>query len=456
MGRHVIAKFGGTSVKTAHALQQVARIVKHVCPSVIVLSAIGGVTDLLTQFCHSPVEERKIFITKVAQIHLQLTETLELSLKEAITHLMDRVYRIATCPLLSAQQKDEVLSCGEDIASLILCTFLKEKHGLSALSIDAREIIITDSNFGKARPDLSMIRERTRQWPRHELCIIQGFIGATKEGKTTTLGRGGSDYSAALLAEALETDKLLIYTDVPGVHTMDPNILPTAQIIKELGFQEMAEMANFGAKILHPATLEPCMRSNIPTHILSTFDENQPGTCVRTIDDKDQVPFVRGIATRRKQVLLTIRSLQMVDRHGFLVRIFTILAKHKISIDLITTSEASIALSIDGTYDHLHAQHPIRHNTALYSELSALAEVVIKEQLTLVAIVGRNLSTAGVMQKILGVVKDQNIRLICYGASNRSISMLVPEKEDLQVVEKLHSRLLEEVNFLPFMNSMMI
>ena len=456
MTKHVIAKFGGTSVKTVHALQQVARIVKRVGPSVIVLSAVGGITDLLTQLCHSPVEQRKTFIAKIEQIHLKLTEALELSLQEAIMHIMARVYRIATCTLLNASQKDEVLSCGEDIASLILCKFLKENHGLSTVSVDAREMIITDNNFGKAQPDLSIIRERIRQWPLHELCIIQGFIGATKDGKTTTLGRGGSDYSAALLAEALEANKLLIYTDVPGVYTMDPSILPTAQIIKELGFQEMAEMANFGAKILHPATLEPCMRSNIPTHILSTFDADQLGTCVRTIGDKDHAPFVRGIAMRRKQVLLTIKSLQMVDIHGFLVRIFTILAKHKISIDLITTSEASIALSIDGTYDHLHAQHPIRHNEPLYSELSALAEVVIEEQLTLVAIVGRNLSTAGIMQKILGIVKDQSIRLICYGASNRSVSILVPEKEGMQVVEKLHSRLLEEVNFLPCIRSIII
>jgi aspartate kinase len=173
---------------------------------------------------------------------------------------------------------DSILALGEDLSSLIIHSYLVSQ-GIKITWLNVRDYIITDDTFGKGVPDLNAILDRAKNLP-NGLCITQGFIGSTVDGRTTTLGRGGSDYSAALLAEAIRSDELLIYTDVQGVYTQDPNLVSDAQLLPKLSFQKMAEMANFGAKVLHPATLGPCVRANIPIRVLSTFEPSKLGTYI--------------------------------------------------------------------------------------------------------------------------------------------------------------------------------
>ena len=443
MRKNTVAKFGGTSLGTSSAIEQVVDIVKS-NPEirVVVLSASSGVTDQLVSFCHASLNARRDLIKKLSQIYLNLAKELGLQITEDIKHILKRLYGFCTQLSLHPSEQDDVLSLGEDLSSLLVCDLLKKK-GISAVKIDARELIITDDHFGKASPHLSIIKERVQQIPS-EVCVIQGFIGATLEHKTTTLGRGGSDYSASLIAEALRACQLLIYTDVRGVYTMDPHLLPQARFIEELSFQEMAEMANFGAHILHPATLKPCIRACIPVHILSAFHPHQKGTRISHSipSHTDDIAHVRAITMRKSQTLVTIKSLKMLSAYGFLDTIFSILSKHKISVDVITTSEVSIALTIDQVNYAAHYQNPFFEKEVLRKELSQIAEIQIEEDLTLVAIVGQGLTTPGSIQGILNIVKSHQIRAICYGASESNVSILVPQVDELEIVEKLHQSLL--------------
>ncbi len=439
MARNSIAKFGGTSVKTANAIRQIGHILtSNTTIRVVVVSAVGGVTNLLVELCKSPETTRAALLQKIQDIHFNLAEELILPVQDQIVQAVRRLNNIRD--LSSPQMIDFALSQGEDLSSLIVQAYLVSQ-GLEVTHVDIRKFLITNDHFGKAVVDLTATKHQMTHFPTG-LCITQGFIGSTSDGRTTTLGRGGSDYSAALLAECLNTDELLIYTDVPGVYTMDPRIVPSAHLIPELSFQEMAEMANFGAKILHPATLEPCIRGQIPVRILSTFEPDKPGTIVTVTERQNATPTISAITMRQGQLLVTIKSLKMLNAYGFLATIFSILARNKISVDLITTSEVSVALTIDITSVGSHAVNPFISNQALLDELMEFAEVVIEEDLTLLAIVGTSLTIPGIIQKTLGIIESYPIRLVCYGASNSSISVLVHKDKAVTMVQMLHQQLL--------------
>lgn len=438
MTRNTVAKFGGTSVKTAPAIRQIGHILTlNPTIKVVVVSAVGGVTNLLIELCKAPQEMRATLIQQIQDIHLTLAEELNLSIYDQITQAILRLNNIQD--FNSPQMMDYTLSLGEDLSSLIVHAYLV-LQGLEVTHVDIRNFLITNDHFGKAVVDLAATKRQMNHFPLG-LCITQGFIGCTSDGRTTTLGRGGSDCSAALLAESLNADELLIYTDVPGVYTMDPRIVPSAHLIPELSFQEMAEMANFGAKILHPATLEPCIRAQIPVRILSTFEPSKPGTLVTVSERQNTISTISAITMRQGQLLVTIKSLKMLDAYGFLATIFSILARNKISVDLITTSEVSIALTIDSTSVGSHAVNPFT-NQSLLDELMEFAEVIIEEDLTLLAIVGTSLTIPGIIQKTLKVIESYPIRLVCYGASNSSISVLVHKDKAITMVQMLHQQLL--------------
>jgi aspartate kinase len=438
MTRNTVAKFGGTSVKTASAIRQIGHILTS-NPSirVVVVSAVAGVTNLLVELCKTPKGIRASLIQQIQNIHLDLAQQLNLPIQDQITQTI--LYLNNIQDFSSPQVMDYALSYGEDLSSLILHAYLASQ-GLEVTHVDIRNFLTTNDHFGKAIVDLAATKRKMDHFPLG-LCVTQGFIGCTSDGQTTTLGRGGSDYSAALLAESLNADELLIYTDVPGVYTMDPRIVPSAHLIPELSFQEMAEMANFGAKILHPATLEPCIRAQIPVRILSTFEPNKPGTLVTVAERQNNIPTISAITMRQGQLLVTIKSLKMLDAYGFLASIFGVLARNKISVDLITTSEVSVALTIDSTSIGSHAVNPFT-NQALLDELTEFAEVIIEEDLTLLAIVGTSLTIPGIIQKTLKVIESYPIRLVCYGASNSSISILVHKDKAITMVQMLHQQLL--------------
>ncbi len=444
-----VLKFGGSSMKTPASIKQVAKVINNTKNVKIALvSAVGGVTDKLVAFQEKQDHQ---LAKELLDIHLSLAISLELP-ESAQHHIQREISALENFngrAILSNAELDEILSLGERLSSYLLFSFMKQNEGVSKLELlDVRDVLITDEQFGKANPLIDEINARCSNkitMDAHTVYISQGFIGKTKLGLTTTLGRGGSDYSAALLAEGIKAKHLYIYTDVPGVYSMDPNVVPEARLIARLSFSEMAEMANFGAKILHPATLAPCVRAKIPVTILSTFQPELGGTLV-TIDDSlshatDSGPLVRSITMRKNQVLVTIKSLNMLNVYGFLANIFTILAKYKISVDLITTSEVSVALTIDGTNVGSHGINPFS-NLELVGELEKFSDITIEDKLTLVAVVGPSLTGPGIAQQIFAKLDSTQVRAICYGASASSIGILVQADEAIAVARLMHQKLI--------------
>ena len=329
------------------------------------------------------------------------------------------------------------------MSTLLFVEIMRERN-VQAQWFDVRKIMRTSDRFGRAEPDVEALAELTNQQlaPRlaDGIVITQGFIGSEAKGRTTTLGRGGSDYTAALLGEALHATRVDIWTDVPGIYTTDPRVVSAAKRIDVIAFEEAAEMATFGAKVLHPATLLPAVRSDIPVFVGSSKDPKAGGTlvCKKT----ENPPLFRALALRRRQTLVTLHSHNMLHSRGFLAEVFGILARHNISVDLITTSEVSIALTLDttgstSTGDTLLTQ-------SLLIELSELCRVEVEEDLALVAIIGNKLSRAcGVGKEVFGVLDPFSIRMICYGASSYNLCFLVPADQAEQVVQKLHQNLFE-------------
>jgi aspartate kinase len=339
----------------------------------------------------------------------------------------------------SLQNSDAILAFGEQFSSRIFAQVLCSVD-VAGEYFNVQQVMKTNSVFGKAVVDIVQLRESCQLVlaPKltNNVIVTQGFIGQDLHGNTTTLGRGGSDYSAALLAEALNGTNLAIWTDVVGIFTTDPRITDQARAIAEISFGEAAEMATFGAKILHPATLIPAMRCNIPVFVGSSKEPEKGGTQIK--QKVDSSPTNRSIALRREQTLVTVKSPAMLHASGFLAKVFGILAKHELSIDLITTSEISVAL----TFDNPVGSTQSLITTTVVEELEQLCEVTVEHGLSLVAVIGNGLTAAkGIGQNIFETINDVNVRLICHGASANNLCFLVNEEDANGVVEKLHNTL---------------
>ncbi|EPH6761809.1 lysine-sensitive aspartokinase 3 [Cronobacter dublinensis] len=445
----VVAKFGGTSVADFDAMNRSADVVLDDGKvRLVVLSASAGITNLLVALAEGlEATERFVKLDAIRKIQYDILERLQnpTVIREEIDRLLENIATLSEAASLatSTALTDELVSHGELMSTLLFVEILRERD-VQAQWFDVRKVMRTSDRFGRAEPDVAALAELCAQQlaPRlaRGLVITQGFIGSEAKGRTTTLGRGGSDYTAALLAEALQAHRVDIWTDVPGIYTTDPRVVPAAKRIDEIAFEEAAEMATFGAKVLHPATLLPAVRSDIPVFVGSSKDPQAGGTLV--CNKTTHPPLFRALALRRKQTLLTLHSLNMLHSRGFLAEVFSILARHNISVDLITTSEVSVALTLDttgstSTGDTLLTQ-------ALLTELSSLCRVEVEENLALVALIGNDLSKAcGVGKEVFGVMEPFNIRMICYGASSHNLCFLVPGHEAEQVVQKLHHNLFE-------------
>ncbi len=445
-----VAKFGGTSVANYAAMIACAKIViADPNTRVIVLSASSGVTNLLVELANGtdPIKRTKL-MNEVRRIQEDILNELKepVHVRAKIEELLGNIESLAEAASLatSSALSDELISHGEMMSTLIFIEILRELNA-SATWLDVRTIIATNDHFGKASPDDNQTKLNCDKVLKPlidcgELVITQGFIGREPGGKTTTLGRGGSDYSAALLAEVLGAKDVLIWTDVAGIYTTDPRIVPEAKRIDTMSFAEAAEMATFGAKVLHPATLLPAVRSNIPVYVGSSKAPELGGTWVTR--DPQPRPIFRAIALRRDQTLLTLSSLSMLHAQGFLANVFNILAKHKISVDTITTSEVSIALTLDKTGSASSGAELL--SPALLDELSASCMVKVDTGLSLVALIGNDLHiTAGVGKQVFSTLAPYNIRMVSYGASTNNICMLVHSENADEVVRALHKSLFE-------------
>lgn len=445
----VVAKFGGTSVADFEAMNRSADVVlSNPQVRLVVLSASAGVTNLLVALADGcAAEPRNYRLDEIRRIQYAILERLNAPqvIREKIDCMLENIAMLSEAATLthSTALTDELVCHGELMSTLLFVEVLRARN-LQAEWFDVRQVMRTDDHFGRAVPDSAALSElaQTLLKPRLQeaLVVTQGFIGSEVKGRTTTLGRGGSDYTAALLGEALHVSRVDIWTDVPGIYTTDPRVVPAAKRIDKIAFEEAAEMATFGAKVLHPATLLPAVRSEIPVFVGSSKDPAAGGTLV--CNTTENPPLFRALALRRKQTLLTLHSLNMLHARGFLAEVFSILARHNISVDLITTSEVSVALTMDTTGSTSTGGSLL--NTSLLTELSSLCRVEVEENLALVAIIGNKLSKAcGVGKEVFGVLDPFNIRMICYGASSYNLCFLVPGDDAEQVVRTLHHNLFE-------------
>jgi aspartate kinase len=446
----VVAKFGGTSVADYSAMSRCADIVlSNPNTRVVVVSASSGVTNLLVELTSANVnDERRLSLLKqVAQIQYRIIDELgrPQDIAAQIDKLLSRMSVLSESLVLDRSKAlmDELLSMGEQCSSVLFAAVIREK-GSASSAFDVRQVLRTDSHFGRAEPQIEQIANLSRDFLQpllaNQVIVTQGFIGADEQGRTTTLGRGGSDYSAALLAEALSAHAVEIWTDVAGIYTTDPRLAPNARPIAEISFNEAAEMATFGAKVLHPATILPAVRQKIQVFVGSSKDPEAGGTWIR--HQVEDTPVYRAVALRRDQTLLNLHSLQMLHAQGFLAETFATLARHKISVDLITTSEVNVSLTLDKTGSDSSGQGLL--SESLLQELSQHCRVRVEDKLALVAIIGNKIaSTAGICSRVFQVLEKHNVRMICQGASPHNLCVLVDEAEAAQVVLALHQNLFE-------------
>ncbi|MDC9598753.1 lysine-sensitive aspartokinase 3 [Xenorhabdus anantnagensis] len=447
--QYVVAKFGGTSVANFEAMNNCTDIIlANANVRVVVLSASAGVTNLLVALaagCDN--DKRENYLKQIRDIQYAIIDRLNETavIREEIDRLLENIEMLSEAASLATSEAltDELVSHGEVMSTLLFVELLRQRN-IDAEWFDIRRIMRTNDNFGRAEPDTlqlhTLAMEHLHSRLNNTIVITQGFIGREEKGRTTTLGRGGSDYTAALLGEALGLQRVDIWTDVPGIYTTDPRVVPTAKRIDKIAFDEAAEMATFGAKILHPATLLPAVRCGIPVFVGSSKDPKMGGTVV--CDKTENPPLFRALALRRKQTLLTLHSLKMLHARGFLAEVFTLLSRHNISVDLITTSEVSIALTLDTTGST--STNGSLLTNALLTELATLCRVEVEEDMALVAIIGNELSQAkGLGKGVFGVLESFNIRMISCGASSHNICLLVPSKNAEQVIQTLHQSLFE-------------
>ena len=440
----IVSKFGGTSMADFESMQRCAEIVaSNPDRKIIVVSATAGTTNDLVLLSENP-SDTKIdeALENIKDRHLNIISKLPLdSRTKSEAFFLDQLNSLKTHLKNSEKDKkwiDTLLSFGELMSSPIFTEVVK-LNKVEAKLLDARGVITTDDHFGNAEPKIESISERASGIDLSRVSITQGFIGSNNKGETTTLGRGGSDYSAALFAESVKADVLEIWTDVSGVYTTDPRIVSDARPIHELTFDEAAELSTFGGKVLHPATLKPAIRSDIKVFVGSSIDPGSKGTWIVT--KSENKPAIRAISLRKNQTLVTVRSLDMLHRHGFLAHLFKVLADHKVSVDLVTTSEVSVSLTLDTNHS---AASKVDLSPEIIEELESFSQVEIEKGLSLIALIGNQLEvTAGVSGSIFHELKDVNIRLICHGASTNNICFLVEEESAEGVVKMIHQKFIK-------------
>jgi aspartate kinase len=444
-----VAKFGGTSVANFEAMSRSAEVVSgNPNTKLVVSSACSGVTNLLVELANGvkEAERRQALLAQLAAIHFSIIEQLQdqqVELKAEIQVILDTINSLGEAASFQSSTKltDHLVACGELMSTLLFAQVMRDR-GMDAIRFDIREVLRTDNNFGRAEPQVQEIatlaKEKLEPLCQKHIVVTQGFIGSDDEGNTTTLGRGGSDYSAALIAEGVQAAGLEIWTDVPGIYTTDPRIAPAARPIPEISFSEASEMANFGAKILHPSTLLPALRHGIPVFVGSSKEPEKGGTWIRKRVESS--PLYRALALRANQTMVTIRSAKMFHAYGFLAKVFEILAKHKVSVDLITTSEISVSLTLDKTDTSGGAPEL---PPAVRAELEELANVEVERNLSLIALIGNHMETKGYARDVFSTLGDYNLRMICYGASDHNLCFLVDADDAKGVIQKLHLDLFE-------------
>ena len=430
----VVMKFGGTSVADAAAFENVARIVsaERAAFPVVVVSAMSGVTDAL--LAATPGSLGPIFtkhLTAAAQL-LQKPESERFAefVKQAEAEVCELLQSDATSKHKSVQ--DVVVSFGEILSSTLMAAVLNQR-GVQARQVDARRCIITDEEHTSAAPLLKETFARTEYELRPLLekrvvPVLGGFIGATLKGVTTTLGRGGSDYTAALIGAALKVEEIQIWTDVTGVLTADPRVVSNAQTIERLSYSEAAELAYFGAKVLHPKTIQPAIENSIPVRICNSLMPQERGTLVGP-QSETSPRTIKAIAHKTGVTIVQITSLRMLGAYGFLRALFEVFERHRTVVDVVSTSEVSVSLSLDEA----------NGLPAIVDELQQLGTVGIEKRRAIICVVGEGLrGTPGIAGRVFSTISDINVSLISQGASSVNFTFVIEEERVKEAVTRLH------------------
>ena len=430
----IVTKFGGTSLGLPEAFRTASNAVRDTRDPVVVVSALSGVTNLLVEFCTAHAA-RTALAAAVVERHVQHARAVGVdadSLDRALDALLADLDSAGDGALEGAA-RDRVLAHGERLSATLFAAGLRAL-GVDALAVDAGEAgLVTDDRFGAAHP-LPEHAERLRQGfaSRPRVPVVTGFIGRTLDGRPTTLGRGGSDYSAALIGAALGADEIQIWTDTSGMLSADPRIVPEAHAVPHLSFAEASELAYFGARVLHPKTLLPAMERQIPVRILNTLAPRDPGSLIVASGGGDASTWrVKSIACKKGITAVTIVSTRMLLAHGFLARVFEVFGRHHVVVDLVTTSEVSISVTVD---DDVHLDDA-------NSELEGIGHVEVRRGLAMIAVVGegapQHLGLAGQMFTLIGGI-GVTVEMISQGASRVNLSFVVRETDADRVVRLLH------------------
>jgi aspartate kinase len=442
----IVMKFGGTSVESAAAIRRAAEIVAgqaHRRPLVVV-SAMGKTTNCLLAIARDAAKGRRAeamarlrsleeFHRRESTAVVAAPERAELAaaLDEHFRALAEMVKGLSALGELTPRSQDAVASFGERLSSRIVALAFKG-CGLAAVHLDARDVIVTDSNFTQAAPDIAETYARVARaasaLDAGTIAVMGGFIAANRDGVTTTLGRGGSDFTAALLGAAIGAEEIQIWSDVDGVLTCDPRIVPEARPVKTISFDEAAELAYFGAKVLHPATVVPAKEKNIPVRILNSRRPAAAGTNIVG----DAAPcrnVLKSVACKHGLTVVNIRSNRMLMAHGFLRRIFEVFDRYNTPVDMVSTSEVSVSLTVDN--DARLAE--------ICAELAPFTEVSIEKDQAILCAVGDNIRhTPGVAARAFGALRDVNVRMISQGASLLNIGVVVGAQDLQRAAAALH------------------
>jgi aspartate kinase len=449
----IVVKFGGTSVgdadRVANAIDIVAE--RRDRNPIVVVSALAGVTDDLVAASEAACKQDPTRVEQIIRGVRDRHEDVAMRLVqqksdffESFIKQVDKQIReidtilngIALLGEITPRARDKVMSIGEQLSS-VLFAYTMMMRSLPAEHVFAEDVVFTDDNFGSATPDMAKTRDAVQRVltpliERHRIPVMGGFIGRSQSGAITTLGRNGSDYSAAIVAAAAGAEEVQIWTDVDGLLTCDPRLVPGARVIDRLTFDEAAELAWFGAK-LHPRTLEPAVEANVPVRVLNTHNPASPGTLItRRAGERRDGP--RSVARKRGVTMVHVTSNKMLGAHGFLAKLFSVFEELKISVDLITTSEVSVSVTIDERHDIEELQ----------TRLGKIADVELTDNQCIVAVVGENLmADARTGARVLEALHGIPVKMVSLGRSGLNLSIVVDDADADRAVQSIHSVLFE-------------
>jgi aspartate kinase len=451
----IVAKFGGTSVEDAAAIRRLVSIVRrqsHRRP-VVVVSAMGRTTNGLLE-CGRAAAARDMRsaqsrLNEIAAHHFKTVE--QLAQRQEIESLRDALSKqfiavrstlegISRTGSLTPRLSDAVSSKGELLSSLIVAAALRA-GGMKGVWVDVRPMMRTNGDFTRAAPQFEIANPKLKEGLMAALAdggapVTQGFIGSTADGVTTTIGRGGSDYSASIIGAAIGAEEIQIWTDVDGIMTTDPRIAPEAAKVKVISFAEASELAYFGAKVLHPSALLPAMARDIPARVCNSRRPEAAGTSiVRNAPPSRAV--IKAIAFKCGVTVINVTSGRMLMAHRFLSSLFAVFNKHETSIDMVATSEVSVSMTLDDT----------RRLDAIVADLQSLGRVSVERDAALICLVGENLKfTPGVASRIFSSVERINISMISHGASAINVSFIVDGASVERAVKSLHREFFSELD----------